>query len=283
MAQNVEQQPFDQAGWGGTGAPPPLSYNPWGQEVSPNPNMPVYQQGPQNLFQGFQGPVNQFGTIPGQISETPGSMRSGLPQSSLAPRRPFTPSPKKTGAGLKIALVGLILATLLLVGIAILGFSGLGKSSPSTTNITAPTANTQQQTAPSPTTASASPTANASATGTPYPAQQYIDGAQMATGVDKTTRLPTQTTTTFQVGTQMYVTFNLHAPAQGGAFCPLWYLHGNAITDLKGYAARPGNYPSYTFANYTSPGPAYVEIYWASDKTCADKVLAQHVDFTVTN
>lgn len=255
--EGVEQLPFGRGGWGGA-AP---QHNAWGQEVANQP----WQQ-------------NQFGARPGQFSETPAPMRlPGQPQSPFPPRRPIVPAPKKQGAGIKIALVGLITATLLLAVIAVVGFTRLGKASPNTqgTVVSAPTGT---QAATSPTTASASPTtaASATATGTPYPAQQYIDGAQMVT--DPTTAQPTSS---FTVGSKMYVTFNLHPPAQGGEACSIWYLNGTQITT----AAIPvpaNNHASNIWAIYSTAGPAYVELYWASDATCADKTLAQHVDFTVT-
>lgn len=280
-AQDMGQQPPNPMGWGSTGATPPPQ--PWGQELPPN----AYQQpfGQQASF-----PPNQFGAMPGQSHEMSGPTKSGFlpPQSSLAPRRPPIPTGKKPSIGLKIALIGLIMATLLLAFIAILGLAGLGKSSPTTASInTQPTSATTTQ--PTPTTAptvSVSPTASAapSATSTPYPGQQFIDGAQMATGIDKTTRQPIQPTTTFTVGTPMYVTFNLHPPSQGGAVCVLWFLNGKQlITDPLPVPSNSHFGASYAFAIYNNAGPAYVELYWASDKTCSDKVLAQHVDFTVTS
>lgn len=284
QAQSMEQQqPFQQAGqqagWGNMGAAP--QYNPWGQEVPSNTFQPFVQQ--------VSAPPNQFGGIPGSINETPGAMRSGLPQSQLAPRRPLAPTPKKSGVGMKIALVGLVMATLLLAFIAILGFTRLGKSAPSTASVnTSPSSTTQQQpTVAAPTAVSASPTVSASpsATGTAYPGQQYIDGAQMATGVDKATAQPQQPTTTFPVGSQMYVTFNLHPPSQGGEVCILWYLNGKQLATnppIFTINVSPSYHASYAYSIYNNAGPAYVELYWASDKTCADKVLAQHVDFTVT-
>ena len=266
--QEVEQQSFGQAGWGGMGTTP--QYNAWGQEVSNNPYQPLNQQWQQN----------QFGAMPGQVSDTPGSMRSsGLPQASFPPRRPSAPAPKKPGAGIKIALAGLITATLLLAIIAVLGFTHLGKASPNTPTTVA-NAPTSTQAATSPTTASASPTAAASATatGTPYPAQQYIDGAQMIT--DPTTAQPT---TTFTVGSRMYVTFNVHPPSQGGEVCIYWFLNSKQLIDAPTtIIASPPGHTSHAYASYNNGGPAYVELYWASDATCADKTLAQHVDFTVT-
>ncbi len=265
--EGVEQLPFGQAGWSGGGTPPP--YNAWGQEVSNNPHQPMNQQWQQN----------QFGAMPGQVSETPGSMRStGLPQATPPPRRPLVPAQKKSGAGIKIALVGLIIASLLVAVIAILGFARLGKASPNTQSTVVNTS-AGTQAATSPTTASASPTgsASATATGTVYPGQQYIDGAQMVT--DPKTAQPTSS---FTVGSKMYVTFNLHPPTTGGEACVYWYLNSTQIGNIVTLPVHPTTHSSYAYSIYASAGPAYVEIDWASDATCADKIVAQHVDFTVT-
>ncbi|MGH2508920.1 MAG: hypothetical protein ACRDHZ_16175, partial [Ktedonobacteraceae bacterium] len=89
----------------------------------------------------------------------------------------------------------------------------------------------------------------------------------------------------FAVGSQMYVTFNLHPPSQGGVVCILWYLNGKQLATnppITTINVSPTYHASYAYSIYNNAGPAYVELYWASDKTCADKVLAQHVDFTVT-
>jgi hypothetical protein len=277
-----------QAEWGRMEATP--QYNPWGQEAPPNAFQPFgQQQAPLQPFGQQQAPpaFNQFGSMPGQLNEAPGSMRSGQPQQPLMPRRPLAPPPKKSRVGLKIALVGLIMATLLLAFIAILGFTGIGKAAPNTANTNPSPTSTTPPTATVAPTNSASPTASVSpsATGTAYPGQQYIDGAQMATGVNKATAQPQQPTTTFTVGTQMYVTFNLHPPSTGGEVCILWYLNSKQLaTDppITTINVSPTYKSSYAYSIYNNAGPAYVELYWASDKTCADKVLAQHVDFTVT-
>jgi hypothetical protein len=183
-------------------------------------------------------------------------------------------------AGLFVIAAGLILGV-----VAVLAFSGNGGPSPNTASIgtQAPTSVSTPQVATSPT-ADASPSVSASpaATGTPYPGQQYLDGAQMVVGLPASAQQP-QPTTSFKVGSNMYVVFQLHPPATGGAVCSYWYLNGNPnpVTTFQ-QAVKAGSRGSYTYAIYGSAGQAYVELYWASDKTCADKMLAQHVDFTVT-
>lgn len=265
-----QQQQLDQAGWeggmGGVG-----QQNPWGQGNSPMPN--AYSPFPQ---------PNQGGLDANRVSG------GGLQQSPLSPRRPYTPPPKsKTNPRLLFIVAGLFvfLAAMLLGLVYILGSSNSGNSPQNNTaNTGQNTPSSQATTTPAgvtPTTDTTTPDANASPTGTVYPGQQYIDGAQMAAGVDKTTLQPQNPTTTFTVGSSMYVVFNLHPPSTGGAVCSYWYLGGTQVTSYP-FAVKGTSRISYTYAKYGSAGQGYVELYWASDKTCSDKVLAQHVDFTVT-
>ena len=274
--QEVEQLPFDQPSWGAMGATP-QHYNPWGQQTSTPPYQQSFNQ---------QWPQNQFGAMPGQLSETPapGTLRSGFPQANMARRRPIPPAPKKTNAGLRVALVGLIVATIVLGLVAALGLSGLGKSPANQSN--APTTTTTQQASASPTATSApSATANATATGTgtTTPGQTFVDSAQMMTGPDPTTAQPASS---FIVGSKMYVTFKVHPQSQAGEVCIYWYLNGQALQGANATVdvhAGSASHTSYAWSVYSNAGSAYVELYWANDATCANQVLAQHVDFTVTN
>ncbi|HEU5374580.1 MAG TPA: hypothetical protein VFV38_04000 [Ktedonobacteraceae bacterium] len=268
VEQGAMQQQPEQAGWSMGGAVPPQ--NPWGQGVSPAPYNPFTQQ----------APLNQVGT---------GLAGSGLQNSPMSPRRPYPPPKKPGNPKLWYSIAGLcvLLAGLLLVFVYVLG-SGSSNAPQATANTgphpaTSQTSTPQASASPTASPDSASPTAEASpsATGTPYPAQQYIDGAQMAQGVDKTSMQPQQPTSSFKVGTNMYVVFQLHPPGQGGAVCSYWYLNGKQITSYP-FKIHAFSHASYTYAIYNNAGPAYVELYWASDTNCSDKVLAQHVDFTVT-
>lgn len=283
--QEVQQQQFEQRGWGttnmgGRGAP---QENPWVQVGSTAPPQAFFPQGMQNQpVMGGQG--NRFN----------GSGRPEFQSSPLSTKRPYPPQnkPKNSRNLFMVAGLCVIVGALLLVLIVVLGSGGSNPQSSTTANNN-PTSNSstslpQTGTTPTPTpttNAEASPTASASpsVTGTAYPGQQYISDAQMAQGVDNKTMQPQQPTTTFPVGSNMYVIFNLHPPSQGGAVCSLWYLNGNPnpITSYS-FNVSGSSTASYTYATYGSPGQAYVELYWASDKSCSDKVLAQHVDFTVT-
>jgi hypothetical protein len=119
------------------------------------------------------------------------------------------------------------------------------------------------------------PTASPTAT---YPGQKYIDNAQMASDVNIKSAQPLQKTTKFAVNQRIYVTFSVHADTPGAA-CLSWYLNGKKIIDFPMHVG-PIAY-EYSYAYIGASGPAYVEISWASSTACTDKILAQHVDFTV--
>jgi cytoskeletal protein RodZ len=206
----------------------------------------------------------------------------------LPPRQPISAKKNKSNPRVLFIVAGLciLLGAVLLGVIAMIVFSSSGKTtnSANTNGNTPANGGTTPQAVASPSASDtgASPTADASpsASGTPYPGQQYIDSAQMVTS-DPATTPNQQPTTTFKVGSNMYVTFKLHPPSQGGAVCSYWYLGGKQVTSYVS-AVKRSSHSSYTYAIYGNPGQAYVELYWASDKSCSGKILAQHVDFTVT-
>ncbi|HET8846580.1 MAG TPA: hypothetical protein VFN35_34280, partial [Ktedonobacteraceae bacterium] len=179
--QGVQQSPFEAGGWGGSMGGVPQE-NPWGQagpSAAPNP---FAQQGMQNPTGMGQARMAGSGTPP----------RPEFRESSFPPRRPYAPqnSPKKSRNLFMIAGLCVIFGALLLVLVLALGSGILGNNS-STTNNTNPTKSADAQPTTAPTTASTNETttptvgATPEATGTVYPAQQYIDGAQMSMGVDK--------------------------------------------------------------------------------------------------
>ena len=272
------QQQFEQSGWEGGMGPAGQQNNPnsWGQGMTPAPGSysPFSQQS--------QGGLNANGNgWPGDRPQ----------QSPLSPRRPYTPSSlNKMNPRLLFMVAGLFvfLAAMLLGLVFVIGsHSGGSTSSTASTsshNSSGSTSNNTQATATqaaTPTASSATPGASPTDTGTAYPGQQYIDGAQMAAGINQQTLQAVNPTTTFKVNSPMYVVFNLHPPSQGGAVCSYWYLGGNQVTSYP-FPIKGSSHGSYTYATYGSAGQGYVELYWASTKSCSDKVLAQHVDFTVT-
>jgi hypothetical protein len=286
-AGNVPQQPFEQqAGWGNAGGVPPQ--NPWMQVASttaPKPYPPAAMPNQGASLNGLNG-----------------SFRPGLQQSSFPPRRPYEQPKKPKNTQIMFIIAGLcvVLSALILIFVAVIGSSNSGNSSATTVNTNASaansgtaTANASQSTA-TPTTATtndATPTPAASAptdgtpaaNGTPYPGQQYINNAQMAAGVDNSTLQPQNPTTTFKSGSNMYVIFSVNPPSTGGEVCLNWYLNGTQITQSN-FPVKGTSRGSYAYAVFGagSSGSAYVELYWATDSSCDNKTLAQHIDFTVT-
>ncbi len=117
-----------------------------------------------------------------------------------------------------------------------------------------------------------------------FPAAQYITNARMASVVNENTAQVLQYATNFATTQKIYVTFALNTGAQGGAVCFRWYLNNQY---LKGFDYAFGVeknlfYNSFSYARMATPGTGYVEVYWASTVACTDKLLAQHVTFTVS-
>jgi hypothetical protein len=241
----------------GAGGTPPQNYQ-WAQDVrSSAVNSPPLQSG-----QMWYGQVYQ-----------PGYPQSPPPQ--------FTPPSGPSNIKLGFIVAGLcILAASLILIFVYFSATGLpgGNSSNSATTTSTHTPNISTST---PTTA---PTATAipSQTATTYPGQQYIDHAQMSAMVDQNTLQPSQPTTTFKTGQNIYVSFQVHPNGHAGAVCLSWYLTSKPIINFSLPVRATSKY-SYAYAIYGGAGPGYVELYWASSTQCTDKVLAQHVDFTVSN
>ena len=231
--------------------------------------------------QNVQGPPVYS---PPQQQPQSGQMWSGqVYQSGYSPSPPpqFIPStgPRNSRLGFILAGLCILAGSLILVFVyfSATGFPG-GNSSNSTSITTTSTSNVSTST---PTTAPTT-TAVPSQTTTTYPGQQYVDNAQMSAAVDPTTLQPSQITTTFKTGQKIYVSFQVHPNGHAGAVCLIWYLNSKPVTNFSLPVSATSKY-SYGYSIYGGAGPAYVELYWASSIQCSNQVLAQHVDFTVTN
>jgi hypothetical protein len=256
-ASSTIAQPYYQYTYWGTsrvvdaGGTHPQNYQ-WAQNVQSSPaNSPPLQSGQMWYGQGY----------------------------SPSPPPQFTPpsSPRNTKLGFIVAGLCMLAASLILIFVyfSATGLPG-GNSSNSATTTSMPNISTS-----TPTTV---PTATAipSQTATTYPGQQYIDNAQMSAAVDPNTLQTTQLTTTFKTGQKIYVSFQLHPAGHAGAVCIIWYLNSKQVTNFNLPVSATSKY-SYAYAIYGGAGAAYVELYWASTNQCTDQVLAQHVNFTVTN
>jgi hypothetical protein len=205
--------------------------------------------------------------------------QSYQPVYSPSPPPQFTPpsGPRNTKLGFIVAGLCILAASLILIFVY---FSATGLPGGNSSN-SATTASTPNVSTSTPTTV---PTATAipSQTATTYPGQQYLDNAQMSASIDPNTLQSSQLTTTFKTGQNIYVSFQVHPNGHAGAVCLIWYLTSKQIINFSLPVRATSRY-SYAYAIYGGTGPAYVELYWASSTQCTDKVLAQHVDFTVKN
>lgn len=262
-ASTPVQQQYQQANWGHAGVVEagvgqPLQNYQWPQNMQAYPFSQTPQQAPQGGQIWLQGPVSQPGFAPGPP-----------PQQDTPPRNPLNTKVGFVVAGLCVLAGGMLLVFVYFLAIGLPGSnSNSTTTATSTPKVSTPTTVPTATIAPSPTT----PT---------YPGQQYIDNAQMANTVDPNSLQPSQLTTTFKTGQKIYVSFHLHPP-HSGAVCLIWYLNSNQIAHYS-FPVSATSRLSYAYAIYSRTGPAYVEIYWASDTQCTGEVLAQHVDFTVTN
>lgn len=225
-----------------------------------NPNFVVQQQIPLPFPE--QAPFPQ-----------PGQLLQSAPTPALRPQTRHASNLGFIVAGLCVFAGGLILILVYFMAI------GLPPSSSASSYTTAPviTKNTPSTLL----TAAPSPKIVPSATTGAFPGQQYIDNSQMASNVNMNTAQPLQATTTFKVNQKMYVTFNIHPDNKNGAVCLYWYLNNKNVTQFP-FSVTANAKAGYSYAIYGRAGTAFVEIYWASTTTCSDKLLAQHVNFTVT-
>lgn len=115
-----------------------------------------------------------------------------------------------------------------------------------------------------------------------FPGQQYITNPRTASAVNSSTAQVIQAATTFKVGQRVYVTFAIHPNGQDGAVCLLWYTNASVFSNFE-FAVTPGSTVAYSYTFAPHVGPSYVEIFWASNVSCNDKMLAQRVSFSVIN
>ena len=171
--------------------------------------------------------------------------------------------------GFTIAGLCIVAGALLLVFVYFMAIGGQGNQNGAT--------NGTQTTSKSTATPSSSPTSLPSATATSFPGQQYIDNGQMSSSQPP----PLHVTTTFKANQNMYVVFDLHPNGRTGAVCLIWYLNGQKVTSYT-FKGGGNSHSSYAYAIFGGAGSGSVELYWASDTSCKNGLLAQRVAFTVT-
>jgi hypothetical protein len=245
-------------GWNDTvGAPTSVGAPPrdgqWGQARLASP--------------AFQQPM----VLPPQVGQAWGAGANGMQGPGTfspmppAPRRP----PRKPRLGFLVAGVCVCAGGLLLVVVYFLAI-GQPNNSPTTGNTPTRTAATSTAAVTPSLSGSPSPAA------TTYPGQQYISNAQMSS-----TQPPAQPATSFKVNQTLYVVFKVSSSTRGEV-CMKWYLNGKFAFNYQFPIGAHATFTTYGQAIYSTPGPAYVELYWAGDSSCANELLAQHVDFTIT-
>jgi hypothetical protein len=187
--------------------------------------------------------------------------------------------PRMSNVGFIVAGLCVIVGALILVFVYVMAQTLLFTS---TGTITASTATpfVTAHSMPSPTASIPTPTVVTSPTIGTFPGQQYIDNPQMASAVNTNTAQPLQVTAMFQVNQRIYVTFDIHPNGNNGAVCLVWYLNDRIVTQFP-FAVTASARAGYSYAVYGVSGTGYVEIYWAGSVACNDKLLAQHVNFTI--
>ncbi|MDQ2716269.1 MAG: hypothetical protein M3Z08_15300 [Chloroflexota bacterium] len=224
-------------------------------------------------------PWNQSPAGPSPLQQAPQPQQPWLARALSQPppnagQRPASFSRHNRGFVVSAILLGTAALILIFVYIMATNFLSAQNGPDTATTHPAPQA--------SATTPASSPTSASSPTATALPAQQYIDNAQTASAVDTTTSSSTQPSTTFKINQKIYVTFNIHPNGKNGAVCLLWFLNSKHIAQFA-LPVTSMSKAGYSYAIYAGTGPGYVNIYWASTTRCTDKLLAQHVDFTVTH
>ncbi len=244
------------------------------QAPFPQPGQ-LLQSAPTPAPINMQAELHQNSAPHEATNRTAGATYSALsaPTPALRPQTRHVSNLGFVAASLCVFAGGLILILVYFMAI------GLPPSSSASSYTTAPvitknTPSTLLTAAPSPKIVP-SPTTGA------FPGQQYIDNSQMASIVNMNTAQPLQATTTFKVNQKIFVTFNIHPNGKNGAVCLYWYLKNKNVTQFPFFVTTNAK-AGYSYAVYGGAGTAFVEIYWASTTTCSDKLLAQHVNFTVT-
>ena len=246
---------------------PPTSSSPMWMAASYQNQIPFTPFAQPPLLQANQAPQSTSTPTPGVMYSTPApAMRPQAPRMS---NRGFIL------AALCVISGGLILVFVYFVAVGL-------PASPSTDANHVTSVATKNIVAVTPTTSILTPTIVPSPTAGAFPGSQYIDNAQMASAVNTATAQPLLVSTTFKVNQKIYVTFNINPNGKNGAVCLYWYLNNKSVTQFP-FAVTANAKAGYSFAVYGGTGPAYVEIYWASTVSCTDKILAQHVNFTITH
>lgn len=259
----VAQIPFPQPGqiWNSASTPPPTP-TPTAIPTPPPPTPRMFEPIGTNQSNPSLPPLHPTGNLHTSVN-TFKQPRAGRVKKNL---------------GFIVATIFVATGALLLVLVYILA---LGLPMHNTLSALTGTPQATRSILPTPTMAASTPTALPTPTTSAFPGQQYIDSPQMASAINFNTAQPIQTTTTFKVNQRIYVTFEIHPNGKSGAICLYWFLNNHTVTQYP-FSVTAAARAAYSYAIYGGTGNGYVEIYWASTTACSDRILAQHVTFTVT-
>jgi hypothetical protein len=114
------------------------------------------------------------------------------------------------------------------------------------------------------------------------PAQSLLASAVLASNFNEQTGQILQQSTDFKVNQKIYVVLSLRPRGDSHAACLNWYLN-NLLVNKFAFEVNPAsNYNYYSYAIMSTTGNGRVEISLASTTDCADALLAQKLNFTVT-
>ena len=223
-------------------------------------------------------PLTPFAAEQGDV-QVPLYLQEALASSTLPP----LPQARKRSVHVGFGLAGLCtaVACVLLLFVYVMAQTLPQSSTPPTTRSGVSSLVAQNtpviDLSPTATTPIASPTAT-------YPGQQYIANAHTAMMINVATAQPTLPASTFKVGQKIYITFDVHPQGQTGAICLLWFINATQFTSYPFAVNTTSTTSAYSYASTGNVGPGYVEIYWENAPSCLDpnKILSDHVDFTVT-
>jgi flagellar basal body-associated protein FliL len=225
------------------GAQPPPPYNPYGA-LPP----PAYGENPP-----LPPPANPMGAGPYYNQ----AAMPGYPP--MQPGTYGTPPKKRSKVGLIIGIV--VLALVLLCGGIVVAAVQLGKSAATKVATTV--------------------TSNVPASSDAVPAAtKILFGVQTSSAIDKYYR-PTTVTTTFAIGKDVDLTFQVNSAGKDGYIKVQWYENGQQVASdiLPHHAINDHGYFGQAF---DAAGSGVATLSWCTKSNCSDAQLAQVVRFTVT-
>jgi hypothetical protein len=235
---------------------PPLNSSPNQQAVPPTVYGAPYSTPQQYSYEAPPPPpppANVYGAPPPPNAY--GAPYAPSAGSYIPPVQPPTPPTRRKGPGVGL-IIGIIVLVLLVVGGGLLAI----RAASSTVTLTAITAPSGAQIDPA--------------------AAAIITKAQTSSAIDSND-FPSQLTSNFKVGQNVYVTFNLATNGQSGYTEAKLYSNttfvGNKILTIQSNFDH-----GYFTVTLNKAATGTVELYWCAQSDCSDAKLATFVSFTVS-